>query len=319
MLRKRITIAGLAFFALAASEAPVLADGAPAAPAPAPVSKSHWSGFYLGVGGGIGKVDQSVSGVASKLTTIDKYKKVIDYEKKCFHWPYYYCIYVPVGSHYEPDGSSSHTATENGSFSDESWKGFGTIQFGADHLAHDRLLVGVFADVDLYRGADATFGTEDCDLSVSGKLGLERVWNVGGRIGLLAHPNFLIYGVGGYSQADIDSYSEVDFKHGGPDFTLRPDDKLRGYFLGGGAEWLFHENIALKVEYRWARYDGEGDSDSAVKGPYVDYDYHSKEEITKYYSTNADFDLDVQSIRGALVVRFGRDEPAPAPLKQKWA
>lgn len=318
MLRKRITIAGLAFFVLAASEAPVLADGAPAAPAPAPVSKSHWSGFYLGVGGGIGNVDQSVSGEASKYFTIDKYKNYCKWEWEG-HWPHFWPVYKCSG--YKPAGGHDGGYAEQGSFNDEDWKGFGTIQFGGDYVLHDRFLVGAFADVDIYTDADASFSSKDHKLSVSGELDLERVWNVGGRIGLLVHRDFLIYGVGGYSQADLDSHSNVKFAYGGPDFTLTAPDKLKGYFVGGGGEWKFHKNVALKVEYRYARYDSEGESASGVKevvdydfSHYHGYDVYEKDVIKKTYNTNADFDADIHSVRGVLVFRFN-DDPAPAPLK----
>ncbi|HYD49100.1 MAG TPA: outer membrane beta-barrel protein [Terriglobales bacterium] len=312
MLRKRITVMGLALLALAAIETPLLADGEPsAAPPPGPVAKSSWSGFYLGIGGGMGNVDQSVSGEASKFFTVDKYKK------HC-HWVWYYPYYKC--SDYFPSGHHEGGFTEQGSANDDEWHGFGTVQFGADYMLHDRFLIGAFADVDIYHDAGKSFSIKDDKLSASGDLDLERVWYVGGRLGLLVHHDFLLYGVGGYSQADIDSSSTVDFKYG-PNFTLRPDDKLKGYFVGGGGEWKFHKNVALKVEYRYAKYDSDGDSDSASK-QFVDYDFYhkngydvyEKEIIKKYYNSNADFDADIHSVRGVLVFR-AYDEPAPTPLK----
>jgi len=303
MLRKSI------IFSVAAAGimvTPAFADGEPsAAPASGMGAVSRWSGFYIAGGGGMGKVDQSVSGSSSELISIDKYKKYCHWVP---YWPYQKC------SPYQYKGTKEFGETSSAAYESDDWKGFGTLQFGVDHLIHDRVLIGAFADVDLYSNAESAFSFKDCDLSVTGSLDLQRVWNVGGRLGVLAHPDFLIYAVGGYSRADIESATQVDYKSGAS-MNLTPKDSMSGYFVGGGGEWMIHKNLSLKVEYRWARYRDEGASDSASLGPYA-YEHHKeKYVVSKAYGADADYDLDIQTVRGALVLRFDRDEPAPAPLK----
>lgn len=294
MLRQRTIVAGLSLLALAALETRVLADGeTSAAPSASPASTSRWSGFYLGIGGGAGSVDQTIDGDVYKSKTIEKRHKYSDGPWQ--PWKSYELI------------------NEQASYGSDEWHGFGTLQIGADHLISDRFLIGAFADIDFYRNADTSFSESSKWLSASGRLDLERVWSVGGRLGVLARPDFLLYAVGGYTQAHIDGASEVDFKWG-PTLSGEAPDKLRGYFVGGGGEWLIHDNLSLKLEYRYAKYRDEGISGSA-SDTYQWADCYKEYQVTKNYAAGADFDTDIQSIRGALVFRIGRDEPAPAPLK----
>jgi len=328
MLRKRITATGSALVLAALAAPAALADGEPKSFVAPVASKSSWSGFYFGIGGGAGNVDQSVSTDASKTTQIDKFKKVPKFKeitktiKNCHfvpYWPYSKCVHKPITYHV-PDGyeyqqydSDTKYASKSDSFQDDAWHAFGTLQFGADYQIHDRFLIGAFVDVDIYRDAESSFSSKNKLVSTSSRLGVDRVWNVGGRIGIIAHNNFLLYGVGGYSKADIDNSTLIDFKHG-PDFKFVPDDRLKGYFVGGGGEWKFHKNVALKLEYRYAKYDGESASASATK-EYVDYDHFKKYEVTKHYNASASYDTDIHSIRGVLVFRFDDATPDPAALK----
>jgi opacity protein-like surface antigen len=323
MLRKRITAVGLAAISLSAMALPALADGDPKSFAPPVEERSRWSGFYLGVGGGAGKVERGASGEASKYTETDVYKKKSkrewvceDHDKPSTHsysWnPPKKCDWKTV-HYYEYIDTLFGGFTEAANLVQDDWQGFGTIQFGADHLFHDRFLVGLFADVDLYRNADSSFFGYDDKLALTNKFELNRVWNVGGRVGFLLHPELLLYGVGGYTQADVEDSTDIDFKHG-PTLSLSNTDKLKGYFVGGGGEWQFHKNIGLKVEYRYAKYRSEGDSASAT-GYDVDYYHDYKFETSKYYSAKADYDADIHSVRGVLVFRFDEPDAAPVPLK----
>jgi opacity protein-like surface antigen len=260
----------------------------------APEAASHWSAFYFAAGGGAGKFDQSSDFSASKLSELwGRYKYCPEWEQL-----------------------GSWEKNKSGSLDGDDWNGFGTIQIGADHLLDHRFLIGAFADIDFYRNSDNALSLASHKFSFSSDVDLERVWSVGGRIGVLAHPNFLIYAVGGYTQAQLDGSANATFGSGPYATTIALDtpDKLRGFFVGAGGEWMIHDNLSLKLEYRYAKYRDESSSGSASKS-YSWEDCNSEYELKKYYSANANFDADIHSIRGALVLRLGRDESAPAPLK----
>ena len=277
----------------------VLADGTPVSLTQAPIVRDGWSGLYIGLGGGASRVDHS-SNVDSDVTTQKQEEKCYwdwDWDpkhskkkiltKKC-HWK---DVGKPV---------TKHLASL---FDDDETKGFGTVQLGYDHLFGHHLLIGAFADVDLYFGDD-----NDDD---HGSLDVNHTWNVGGRLGFLLTPNVLLYGVGGYTQASLDTSIHVP-----PGPKLDDFDDPRGWFLGGGGEVKLHRGVSLKLEYRWADYgsfsdDGSGTSTSAS------YSHCKKcndyRTVTTTYAS-ADDDLEVQSIRALVVFRL--DEPdAPVPLK----
>jgi outer membrane immunogenic protein len=263
-----------------------IADGAPVSAAPAPEVRDGWSGLYIGLGGGGSRVDHS-SAVDTDVT--------IQKQKKYCWWSY--CWWADSGSPYTKQFQSL--------FGDDDWKGFGTIQVGYDRLIHDRLLIGAFADVDIYFGGGSNTGGKYLNESFD----LNHTWNFGGKLGFLATDRVLLYGVGGYTQAGIDSSIQIPY---GP--KLDDFDNPKGWFIGGGGELKLRPGLSLKVEYRYADYGSFGDSGSTsfTTDPYWCGYHKCRKDIT--VSSNADDDLEVQSVRALIV--FRPDEPdAPAPLK----
>ena len=61
---------------------------------------------------------------------------------KCWWWWCYWHDAYDYSKHYDTN------------IDDQSWNRFGTIQLGYDRLFHDRLLIGAFADVDIYVDSD---------------------------------------------------------------------------------------------------------------------------------------------------------------------
>jgi opacity protein-like surface antigen len=269
-----------------------LADGMASGPAPTPVARDGWSGLYIGLGGGGSRVDASASTDTDYTFGKDKCTKG-EWEKGkfvCTKW-------TPVGKPYH--------YSDHASFSDDDWKPFGTIQVGYDRLFHDRLLIGAFADVDIYGGDGSSFG----DKYHSASFDISHTWNFGGRLGALVRPDVLVYGVGGYTRAGGDGSFQT---LGAP--TLDHFDTLQGWFAGGGTEVKIRHGVALKFEYRWADYGSASAEDSLFKVLGTYRKWCDLYRATYSADSKADVDLQVQSVRAAVVFRL--DEPdRPVALK----
>ena len=266
-----------------------VADGTPGPVASAPVVRDGWSGLYIGLGGGASRVDRS-----SRVDT-----DVTKQKEKC-HWKHDKDINKgkPSKGHCEwEEWGKPYTQHFQSLFSDDETKGFGTVQVGYDHLLGHHLLIGAFADVDLY------FGDDDQGFD------LNHTWNIGGRLGVLVAPKLLLYGVGGYTQAGIDNAVHNPY---GP--KLDDFDNPRGWFAGGGGEVKLHRGVSLKLEYRYADYGSFADDGSLSTTSASYWKYHKKFRHVTTVDSSADDDLEVQSVRALVVFRL--DEPdAPIPLK----
>jgi outer membrane immunogenic protein len=108
---------------------------------------------------------------------------------------------------------------------------------GGCDLQIDRFLIGAFAQ---YTWSDAEF-----KLALGGAsftAGLDEAWAVGGRAGVLIAPSTLAYGLGGYTEAKTSS-----------NLVTLPDAK--GYVFGGGLETMISNNVSVKLEYQYAKFD----------------------------------------------------------------
>jgi len=118
------------------------------------------------------------------------------------------------------------------------------------------VVVGVEAEL-----TDSTAGTDVVDGDFEG-FGLGDVEAgrdiyVGARIGVLASPNLLVYGKGGYTNARYN----VDASFDGEEFGSSID--ADGYRVGAGGEYAFGTNTYVKLEYRYSNYsDAELDFES---------------------------------------------------------
>lgn len=270
-----------------------IADGAPVSLTPAPTVRDGWSGLYIGIGGGAGNVDRSGSN--------DKH--VWQKKEKCkdSHPAPLAFAPAPACTTWEPVDYGSFSHVFSNPFGEDDWKGFGTVQVGYDRLVHDRILIGAFADVDIYAG--------DEDNSKSGwikdSFEINHTWNVGGKLGFLATPKFVLYGVGGYTQASINK--SVTFGYWP---TLNDFDSPKGWFAGGGAEIKLRAGVSLKGEYRYADYDSLSDGKSYEWGPYG----NNYCRVSGGKSWTAEEDLTIQSVRALLVFRLDEPDP-PVALK----
>ncbi len=75
---------------------------------------------------------------------------------------------------------------------------------------------------------------------------------------------------------------------------------IHGYFIGAGGEFSLGNNLALRAEYRFANYGGET---SASTSETITPDAHL--DISRTSTVSNDVDLQIQTIRAALVFKLG--------------
>ena len=121
-----------------------------------------------------------------------------------------------------------------------------------------------------------------------------------GRVGY-AQGNWMVYAKGGYANGDVD----VSGLSGAPvaGVTFKDGDRLNGWTVGGGWEWMVRRNVTLGLEYNFVQLNGEHFSPTtggAAPGLPLSIDLD---------------DVRVQSVMGRLTFKFDRDRVPPPPLK----
>ncbi|MBX7457206.1 outer membrane beta-barrel protein [Qipengyuania sp. 1NDH17] len=124
--------------------------------------------------------------------------------------------------------------------------------------------VGSTGEVDVDGGDPEGFGL--------GTVSAGRDLYLGGRIGVKANDDLLVYAKGGYTNATFDVLSRDG------DIEYRADIDTDGYRVGAGLEYALSGNTFAKVEYRYSNYsdaelDFEGDAPDVDLGE-IDLDRH---------------------------------------------
>jgi len=202
---------------------------------------NNWDGFYIGagVGGMVVDFDGGTDGVI------------------------------------DADGAGGGAAVPFSSDSgNESASVFGTVQIGYDRQMHSRYVVGLFADYDFSddndTDDDALFllPVAGDTLAFSGTAEIEDSFTVGARFGFLATPDTLIYGLVGYTHAELNVSGVFisDIGVGAPTVTpFDEEDDLDAFTVGVGVETMLRQGLSLKVEYRYTDLDGlNSDTDLGV-------------------------------------------------------
>jgi outer membrane immunogenic protein len=137
----------------------------------------------------------------------------------------------------------------------QTWGGrgwFGTVTAGFDHAFSNRIVGGVFADVD-FSNIKGHFA--DTWWEASGRITHNRAWAVGARAGYLVLPSVLTYVNGGFTQARFSGVTLFDFgRPNSPSGDSLPAQTYSGWFVGGGVETALWSGFFVKTEYRYADY-----------------------------------------------------------------
>lgn len=128
--------------------------------------------------------------------------------------------------------------------------GFFTVEAGFDYQFSDQFVAGVQFD---YTGSSVSTVAE-LDLGVPGFTGYDLEasdnYTVAGRLGYLANPDTLVYGLVGWTWTDF----EQDVKFVG-ETVFSNDFDVNGLTVGAGIETVLAQNITGKLEYRYTSYD----------------------------------------------------------------
>lgn len=196
-------------------------------------------------------------------------------------------------------------------------KGFqGTLTLGYDRLIHPNFLIGIFGDYtfgDLKTDGSANLwlGWADFEASSRFSVKVKDSWAIGARIGLIRACCTMWYLSGGYAQADFD-WKIAGAEYDGGDLVdsdyISGGKKLKGWFIGGGVEHQLHDNLFLKLDYRYTNYDKKRLASYSGPGDCCD-------EIVRAY---LDSQTDVHTVRLGLnwkVDLFHRHQIYSEPLK----
>lgn len=171
----------------------------------------------------------------------------------------------------------------------------GTIAIGYDREIRDGIVVGIFGDY--------TFGSIESDFTLrlpdpviappipaqNLTIKYDDTWAVGVRLGLARSCCTLWYLTAGYTSTELDFDGD--------------EERLDGYFLGGGVEQQLHHGWSLKLEYRYSDFGEENVFDFRSGGCAPCRD-------------KIDLDSEIHAVRLGISYKFGvHRETAPAPLK----
>lgn len=235
-----------------------------------------WSGFYLGVGGGVSATtyDSDLDGVVFDGTLVG----------------------LPTFSLFEDQNDIGDLS------------GFGTVQLGFDRQSGNWVF-GLFADYD-WMNMDTDIEGNTIDLSVGGVPGvglldaslsteIDNMWSVGGRIGFLTSPSTLLYGLFAYTQADVTAIGNLTLFDGAgatvASLTNEADLDADGFTVGAGIETKLAEQVSLKFEYRYT----ELDDGNLTSGDFI------VPGLLGVTGSDHDLEADIHSVRAVLVWRPG--------------
>jgi outer membrane immunogenic protein len=263
---RRILLGSIAALALgAASPAAFAADMA--VPEPAPVMS--WTGFYLGAGGGVSWADLDIN---HRHCLLDEWDNTI------------------CDANFDEFRRDFNESSDGGII--------GIVQGGFDYELAPSFVVGV--------GADWTFGEvfgdnegrfHDDDFGFDSRFNNDgsSLVDVYGRAGFAPTQSLLIFGLVGWTWADIETDFRIRDEFGDTVFHNSDNFNANGLSFGGGVEWKFTDNLSIRGEYRFTdldNFDNNGNFEVCNDG------------CGNFRSRN-DVDLDVQRVLFTLNWRFG--------------
>lgn len=119
------------------------------------------------------------------------------------------------------------------------------VGVGYDFAVGDSIVLGIDAEI-----TESTADTESAEAPVGFNLEYDagRDIYVGGRIGVRAGDNALLYARGGYTNARLNLLASDGTEDG------RAEIDLDGWRAGAGAEYALSNNMFVKAEYRYSNY-----------------------------------------------------------------
>src|SRR5262245_25459865 len=237
-----------------------VSSAALAADIPPPEPVATWTGFYLGAGGGLAWADVNIDHKFCRL-----------YGDEC-------------GYVFEREFEDSSDAS-----------GVGIVQGGFDYQIGPYYVTGVGADWtfgDVLGDNDHRFDEDGFDnhFDHNNKSLIDVYW----RSGFTPLPNLLVFGLAGWTFADIESNFRVRDDEGEVLFHNNDDFNANGPTFGIGAEWKFADwPLSLRAEYRFTDLDNFDNNGR----------FESCDECS--FRHRNDVDVDIQRVLFTLNWRFG--------------
>jgi len=177
--------------------------------------------------------------------------------------------------------------------------GFLTMGLGYDRQFTDRLVLGLFGDVDISH-AEGT--VQDQDPFFAGRISQTMSFAIGGRVGWLVDPSTLPFVTFGYTHTQFGSANMIDTTNQTATAFKTPAFSRDGWFIGAGAEARVAPDWFVRGEYRYADYGTVTLSDTASGQP---------------PQSSISFHPDAQTFRVAVVYKFYRlgGMPAATPFE----
>lgn len=265
------------------------ADPVDIAPAPMPVASAHdWSGFYIGVSGGLGGGSNDAQFQNNGFQSVEDPGGFPLFAEPTTWYDFAECFINGVGGW---GGEWSYCGNKDNSFG-----GFAGGQVGYNFQSGN-IVFGVEADAfwssiksegsstwgydyggDVYGGTDTVLETE-----------LEYFGTIRGRIGV-AMDRFLPYVTGGAAWGHVNtSVQSYNWNNDDPDTWIDPTssgETLWGYTVGIGGEYAFTDRLSLKAEYLYIDL-----GDSSASFAYNDGGPLNIESENKYHTLKVGLNL----------------------------
>ena len=205
-------------------------------PVPEPAPSASWTGFYVGGGFGAGWADYSVNTTS--------------------------CDAIDLGGTCNNEGPGAPKGDGSFELYSNSLSGsglLGTIQAGYDFQMNESLVLGIMGDYTWLDVGDSAFNHVEYLPQFTDTAGqawsadVDNMITIAGRLGFLVMPNMMLYGLVGWSWADVNtSYFEGCGGAGGcDDIVASGSSSQDGLTVGGGFEAMIFENWSGRLEYRY--------------------------------------------------------------------
>jgi outer membrane immunogenic protein len=302
LIFRSATFASLLALGIAGANAADIVDveyvAAPAA------EKFNWTGFFVGVHGGIsaGKFDHETRA----------HREDFVYDAT----PLYDNDLPPnfLGYSYDPNDYTRTGGVDFlTGFDADSTGGFGGAQIGAN-VQFDQVVLGVVADFSASSLEGDTNGHIDDNFNFSATTKVDWFGTLRGRVGL-AFDNVLVYGTGGAAYGKVKSSYSANYDGNGnhneyfnqPDVSRTVSGETSGtqwgWAVGGGLEYGITRNVTLSTEYLYVDlgrtnvsdasqnagtdYYGTGDGSSGSIGGFNNYYLDGVDVKTTFHSVKA--------------------------------
>lgn len=126
----------------------------------------------------------------------------------------------------------------------------GSVLAGGDYQINDDVVVGLMGDLT-WPGMQSVLTAGGGGGSATTTTRTNMGWNLLGRVGWLATPQALLYALGGYSNQ---SFTTTGYAGSGATL-FSSEDRLSGFVVGSGVEFMIAPGWSTRLEYRYSQYE----------------------------------------------------------------